>query len=134
MADAGQISQVIMNLAANALDAMPQGGVLEIETANCHLSATEAALYGSLAPGHYVRLSFRDNGVGMPPQIRDHVFEPFFTTKRDGQGTGLGLASAYGIISQSQGGIRVESAVGRGTVFYIVLPRAASASAAGLGA
>ncbi len=134
MADAGQISQVIMNLAANALDAMPQGGVLEIETANCQLSATEAALYGSLAPGHYVRLSFRDNGVGMPPQIRDHVFEPFFTTKGEGQGTGLGLASAYGIISQSQGGIRVESAVGRGTVFHIVLPRAASASAARHGA
>lgn len=130
MLDSSQFSQVIMNLAANARDAMPQGGQFEITTDNCMLTAADAALYGALPPGKYVRLQVRDTGVGMPPQVRDHVFEPFFSTKSDGQGTGLGLASAYGIITQSQGGIRVESEPGRGTVFFIVLPCAGALQAA----
>ncbi len=123
LADAGQISQVIMNLATNARTAMPQGGQFEITSANCTLNPMQAARYGTLAAGDYVRLTIRDTGEGMPPEVRDRIFEPFFTTKPKGQGTGLGLASAYGIIAQSHGGMRVESMPGRGTLFFIVLPR-----------
>ena len=129
LADSGQLGQVIMNLASNARDAMPRGGVFEIATANCALQQAQAALFGTLPPGDYVQLSLRDTGIGMSPQVRERIFEPFFTTKHEGQGTGLGLASAYGIITQCQGGIRVESEPGRGATFIVVLPRARRAAA-----
>jgi PAS domain S-box-containing protein len=111
MADAGQIEQVIMNLVVNARDAMPRGGTLAIATANIQT-----------ANGHYVRLSVSDTGEGMTDEVRARVFEPFFTTKPQGQGSGLGLATAYGIVEQAKGQIRVESAPGKGTSFSIVLP------------
>ncbi len=117
-ADPGQLEQVIMNLAVNARDAMPGGGTLKIRTANA--SVSEA---GPVPRGRYVLLSVADTGVGMNEQIRPHIFEPFFTTKPVGQGTGLGLATCYGIITQSGGHIAVTSAPGRGARFDIYLPR-----------
>ena len=117
--DVSQFEQVLINLAANARDAMPQGGELRISTENVTLSGDAL-----IAPGDYAKLVVRDNGAGMSPATRDRVFEPFFTTKPVGQGTGLGLATVHGIVQQHGGHITLESEVGRGTTFEIYLPRA----------
>jgi two-component system cell cycle sensor histidine kinase/response regulator CckA len=120
-ADPGQVEQVLMNLAINARDAMPQGGKLVMETSHEAITA-ERARDLELRPGHYGLLKVSDTGHGMDPATLRHIFEPFFTTKPVGKGTGLGLAMVYGIMKQSGGGIQVESASGMGTTFRIYLP------------
>ena len=122
-ADKGQIEQVLMNLSGNARDAMPEGGSLILRTANRIVPQAEAAGYDGLSSGEYVVLTVRDTGVGMPEEVQRHVFEPFFTTKGPGEGTGLGLATIYGIVKQSGGGIYVDSEERKGTTFTILLPR-----------
>ena len=118
-ADRSHIAQVLVNLALNARDAMPQGGLLAIETSCAHFSAAPESKAKS---GCCILLSMRDTGTGMTPEVRAHVFEPFFSTKGPGKGTGLGLATAYGIVKQSGGEIQVHSELGRGTEFRICLP------------
>jgi PAS domain S-box-containing protein len=121
-ADPGQIEQVILNLALNARDAMPRGGRLVIDTTNVSVTPGSAlALYG-LAPGPYVFLRFEDTGTGIDPGIRGQIFEPFFSTKDPAEGTGLGLATVYGIVQQSNGHVRVESEPGRGACFEVYFP------------
>lgn len=122
--DAGTIDQVVMNLAVNSRDAMPDGGVLTIETKNVVVDEAFCSSRLNARPGRFVRLSISDTGCGMTPETIQHIFEPFFTTKEAGKGTGLGLAVVYGIVSEHQGWISCFSQLGQGTVFHVYLPAA----------
>jgi CheY-like chemotaxis protein len=125
MADPGQLEQVIMNLAVNARDAMPEGGTVKIETGSIDLPDGAKHAQGQIPSGRYVTLTVHDSGCGIHPTTLTKIFEPFFTTKESGKGTGLGLSTVYGIVHQSNGCIGVDSALGQGTTFTIYLPRTA---------
>jgi PAS domain S-box-containing protein len=127
MADVGMLGQVIMNMAVNAKDAMPKGGRLKLISGNRVLSAADLRSHPEIAPGEFVCLSVEDEGGGMSPEVQAKIFEPFFTTKEPGKGTGLGLATCFGIVKQLGGWIDFRSALGEGTRFDIYLPRSAAA-------
>lgn len=120
--DATQIQQVLMNLCVNAIDAMPEGGLLKLTTANVRVTAEQAREWMDGRPGDFVRISVSDQGHGMSQEVKSHLFEPFFTTKEPGKGTGLGLAMSYGIVRQHEGWITCYSELNRGTTFHIFLP------------
>jgi CheY-like chemotaxis protein len=122
MADPGQMEQVIVNLAVNARDAMPDGGVLTIATGETDLDSEYTRAHSMAVPGRYATLTVSDTGTGMSDDTLSHVFEPFFTTKGPGKGTGLGLATVYGIVRQSGGSVTATSELGRGSAFTVFLP------------
>jgi two-component system, cell cycle sensor histidine kinase and response regulator CckA len=128
-ADSGMLDQILMNLAVNARDAMPQGGRLLVETTERHVSEAEAREHADATPGAFVVLTVSDTGVGIPPEVLPRIFEPFFTTKEPGKGTGLGLATVFGIVKQHKGWVKVTSQVSQGTTFEIFLPASAVAQA-----
>jgi PAS domain S-box-containing protein len=130
-ADSTQIEQVMMNLCINARDAMPDGGHLHIETRTVEFTPEECRPNPSLQAGRFVRLTVRDTGMGMDAAVREHIFEPFFTTKGPGKGTGLGLATVYGIVKQNGGFIQVESQPDQGSTFQLYLPGSADSSSPG---
>jgi len=123
-ADSGQMSQVILNLAVNARDAMPQGGLLTISARSVELKAPQTAVQGAIPPGAYTVLAVSDTGTGMDAEVQEHIFEPFFTTKPPGKGTGLGLAIVYGVVKQTGGWVTVRSKTKEGTTFEIYIPSA----------
>jgi CheY-like chemotaxis protein len=125
VADPVQLQQVLVNLVVNARDAMPGGGEITLVVSGRDVFATEAAALG-IAPGPHVELAVCDTGVGIDPAVRERIFEPFFTTKEPGKGTGLGLATCYGIVQECRGAISVESEPGRGATFRVLLPEARS--------
>lgn len=121
--DAGQLENAILNLSINARDAMPDGGTVRVEVSNATLDRRYAALHPDVTPGPYVLVDVGDTGTGMPPEVVAQAFDPFFTTKGDGRGTGLGLSMVYGFVRQSNGHIRIDSAIGQGTSVKLYLPR-----------
>jgi signal transduction histidine kinase/DNA-binding response OmpR family regulator len=121
--DPGQLENAILNLAINARDAMPEGGTVRVEVSNETLDRRYAALHPEVTPGSYVLVAVSDTGTGMPPEIAAQAFDPFFTTKHDGKGTGLGLSMVYGFVRQSNGHVRIDSAIGQGTSVKLYLPR-----------
>ena len=123
LADPGQLEQVLMNLAANARDAMPEGGHLTLRTSNVELQSQHVTGLTGIQPGRFVRLVVSDTGHGVPEDVRPHVFEPFFTTKQQAEGTGLGLATVYGIVKQSGGWIYLDETPGPGASFSVYLPK-----------
>jgi signal transduction histidine kinase len=130
LADAGYMHQVLLNLAVNARDAMPNGGKLSIVLLNVDIGETRPPRLSAVEPGRYVKLIVADTGVGMSEEVQEHLFEPFFTTKEVNQGTGLGLSTVYGIVRQSGGHIVVETELNKGTTFEIFLPRVRARDAA----